>query len=172
MYHFHDYANYAYYSMVNPLVICVVGVFLPFLPFYHRVSTPKWIMLGTMLQFISPLWPWISPQAEWPFIPMNIQFAIGEVMAFPLIDEYANRVSPEGETALYMSMQPTPLLFGRLLGYAISTQLLHGFCADPVTCFLPTTSPLWIWIISSAIAALTPVIFFILWRCKIVLDER
>lgn len=139
---------------------------------YRRLATPKWLMIGAAIQAISPLWLLAWPWDEWPFIPFNVQFAIGEALAFPLLDEYAMRMAPAGEEAFYASWAATPRVLGRMLSFFVSTQLLNGFCPTADVCALPAQQPILIWFVSMLIAAMTPMALLFLWMRGIVLDDR
>src|SRR5208337_138880 len=125
---------------INPAMLTVLAFAIPFVPWLGRLAVVPRLIGGTLVQALSPLWAALF-DGQWPIVVFLVQFSLGEAVAIPMIQEYAMKVAPKGEEALYSSMASVPKLVGRVASLALSAVLLDAFCpAAGAACADPASS--------------------------------
>ncbi len=151
-------SGFALLQAINPAILLVLAAVIPFLPIIGQVSVVTRLVVGTLIQALAPLWATFI-EAEWAVVLFLVQFSIGEAFAIPMINEYAMKLAPRGEEALYTSMASAPRVIGRAASLILSTGLLQAFCPLAASC-----TPALVWLIVALIGLTTPLtLLFMRW---------
>lgn len=164
--HFNETIFFALFQLINPILILVAAFILPFTTLLERVPALLLMVLGTLLQASSPFWNVVTGMGKLAVPFFLTQFSLGESLSQPLLNEMAMKMAPRGQEAFYASSVTAPKLAARLLGLGMSGGLLSQFCPNASECAIPAIAPLMIWVVTGAVAFITPTGLLLLWWRK------
>lgn len=163
---FQEAIYFALFQLINPSIIFVITMILPFTGVLERIPPISLMIGGTLLLALAPAWNLVASMGKASVTTFIIQSSLGESIAQPMLSEMAMKMAPRGQESLYVSSVSAPRLAGRVIGYVMSALLLTNLCPNETICSVPASRPLDIWLTTGMIALVTPIGVTILWWRK------
>jgi hypothetical protein len=148
-------AEFALMQIINPGIIVLLTLILPFIPGIHRLSSVTWLIIGTTVQGLSPLWEWALGGTIKGTILFLVQFTIGEAVGIPNLGSIQLSIIPPGTVGLYKSIAQIPAIALGFSSNALSATFMSLLCTDAIVC-KQDSAPL-IWLCVSILCLATPI---------------